>query len=70
MPTQTIATALMFGIAQIIEGEATCVGCDRPAKLTVWTGADPEPEPYCLEHSLIMLDVTRRCATDIFGGNG
>jgi hypothetical protein len=62
-----IATSFMFGIAQIVHGDATCSACDRPAVVTTWNGADPDAEPMCLDHALMMLDMTRSVAVNIFG---
>ncbi len=62
-----IATALMFGIAQIVEGEATCAFCDQEACFTTWNGADPGPEPACFEHGMSLIDTMRRLSVAIFG---
>ena len=57
----------MFGIAQIVHGEAACSACGKDACLTTWNGADPGPEPMCLDHALKMLDATRAVTVAIFG---
>lgn len=64
-----IEHALMLGLAQIVDGVTVCSagGCIREACLTSWNGADPEPAPYCLEHALTFVDLTRRMAVQLFG---
>ena len=49
-------TALCISYAQIVEGEAECVYCDTAARVTVSTGADPDPEPVCWQHARELLD--------------
>lgn len=62
-----VETALMFGCAQIVEGEATCAYCDRPAVMTVWNGADPDHELVCFGHAQEWIGVTQGMVASTFG---
>ena len=58
MTTGQLETDLAVGLAQITDGDAACVSCGEDAKVTVWNGADPDPEPYCWEHGRVFLTMT------------
>lgn len=57
----------MLHVEQIIEGDAQCQFCGDAAVVTMGNGADPEPEPLCVEHAREWFEFTTHAVVDLFG---
>lgn len=70
MVTSAVEHALVFKVAQIIDGDPDCAACGNEACLMVANGADPDYEPVCLAHALEWLIFTQHTLERLFGTKG
>ena len=65
--TAELETSIMVSFAQILEGDASCRVCERPANVTLHAGAVYLDTPMCWKHARPFIDLARDMGERFWG---